>query len=215
MQVARPVLSEDRGERLRAQGVPAAIVASMRTFEEQQLRQKPEPQLLSPSLGAVKPPEADQPHDKSSILMDVAGGDLVSADPAGGAHATLAAANAVRLNGQPDIPLDAEQGSTPSQDAASGSGHAKPQPKSAHKLGHGHDRADTVQRSLPARSMSSPAAPQQGGGTHDVSSDEGLKTVFVWPKDVEARNKLVPEDRSNNTSREAGHHRKDTDQDLG
>lgn len=57
LQIARPVLSGDREERLRAQGVPASIVASMRTFEEQHLRQKPAPRQSSPSLSPTQPPE--------------------------------------------------------------------------------------------------------------------------------------------------------------
>ena len=62
--MARPVLIGDREERLRAQGVPASIVASMRAFEEQQLRQKPAP-MPSPTLSAEQAPEPDEAHSDS------------------------------------------------------------------------------------------------------------------------------------------------------
>ena len=56
-QQARPVLSGSREEKLRAQGVPPAIIASMRSFEEQQLEQKP---ARAPSLGPQLSEQAEQ-----------------------------------------------------------------------------------------------------------------------------------------------------------
>ena len=71
LQIARPVLSGDREERLRAQGVPASIVASMRTFEEQHLRQKPAPKQSSPSLSPAQPPEPLQGLADSSAVASL------------------------------------------------------------------------------------------------------------------------------------------------
>ena len=54
------MLSESREEKLRAQGVPPAIIASMRSFEEQQLERRP---ARAPSLG---PQLSEQPEEQAA-----------------------------------------------------------------------------------------------------------------------------------------------------
>ena len=54
------MLSGSREEKLRAQGVPPAIIASMRSFEEQQLEQRP---ARAPSLG---PQLSEQPEKQAA-----------------------------------------------------------------------------------------------------------------------------------------------------
>ena len=177
MQVARPVLSGDREERLRAQGVPASIVASMRTFEEQQLRQNAQP---SPGLSATQPPEPDQAQEESSTAQDAMESGRTAVEPAGNAGDEFSAANASQVQSAADSPPGAEGSSAKSDDtvAAGASGHAEPVQQSTAPLGQDHDRGEAaaVPEPVPAGQMGLPAASQQDsvGAIAKRSEAEGL-----------------------------------------
>ncbi|CAL5224199.1 g6842 [Coccomyxa viridis] len=140
-QVARPVLSGDREERLRAQGVPAAIVASMRTFEEQQLRQKTAPAVPSASLSAQQLPEPDEALDDSSMRTSEEQ-QLLQKLSQKSPNASLSAKQALDSDQAPgDSPSGAEQSSGGIKDAASASGRAEALQISTAPLGQDYDRA--------------------------------------------------------------------------
>ena len=173
--MARPVLSGDREERLRAQGVPAAIVASMRAFEEQQLRQKPAPALLSRSLSAGQPPEPRQACDDASAPADAVGSSKTSAERGESPEGSPVMASAPSLDRTTESSPGLEQSSAGLQYAASASGHAESMQHRAPPLGQDHDRVGAAEYPAQAEHIESPAAaPQQGGVSTDESNADSL-----------------------------------------
>lgn len=200
----RPVLSGDREERLRAQGVPPSVIASMRSFEEQGLSgQRAAPRAPGPRDAQLQPAEPAQAQDLLPAIaqartdtFDCAAGSRKEQDP------SQALANSVAGQGPADCSIRSEGrgGSPPNgMDASQGLQQSSVLRAQMHdNLAQADSPGNGVDLSAAAvqeRSDGSTGPPHMSKGTDassvaqtdtELSSRESERTIGM-PEDVGAR----------------------------
>ena len=201
----RPVLSGDREERLRAQGVPPSVIASMRSFEEQGISgQRAAPRAPGPRDAQLQPAEPAQAQDllpataqaRTDTFDCAAGGRKPEQDPSQVLATSVAGQGpadcSVRSEGRGGAPPDGTDASQSLQQSSVLRAQMHDNLAQGDSPGNGVDlSAAAVQR----RSDGSTGPPPMSEGTDassvaqpdaELSSRESERTTGM-PEDVGAR----------------------------